>query len=316
MLTRKQYILAKDEATYGVDPTPTEADDAILVSNINFEVLNDFIDFQHVDQYLGKKTGSYLNTVMGARISFDCEVKGEGAALGVAPEIGVLLSACGMSETIVGATSVTYAPHSLAIDDATNDSVTIYYHQDLIRHELNGARGTWTMSGESGKQVIISFTFEGIHVSAVADTQSDITVNDTIPPRLVSATFTIDSFAACVQAFGMDIGNQMAMRECINSADNGISHYGSTDRLPTMTINPETPAIATKDFWEMFEDTDEVAVSMVVGQSSLNRCTFTIPKGVINSSPNYVDRNGILAQDINLNLNYSAGNDEISILFD
>lgn len=253
---------------------------------------------------------------MGARISFDCEVKGEGDALGVAPEIGVLLKACKMSETIVGATSVTYAPHSLAIDDANNESVTIYYHQDLIRHELNGARGTWRMSGESGKQAILSLTFEGTYVSAVADTQSDITVNATIPPRLVSATFTIDSFAACVQAFGIDLGNQMVMKECINSATNGISHYGSTDRLPTMTINPETPAIATKDFWDKFENTSEMAVSMVIGQSSLNRATITIPKAVINASPNYTDRNGILTQDINLNLNYSAGDDEISILFD
>ena len=149
MIYKKQYILAKEEATYGVDPTPTEASNAILCSNIAFNIDSDFIDFQHVSNYMGRKSASYLNTIMTATISFDVELKGEGAALGVAPEIGALLKACQMSETIVGATSVTYAPISLAMDDATNDSVTIYYHQDLIRHEINGARGTWTMSGEA-----------------------------------------------------------------------------------------------------------------------------------------------------------------------
>lgn len=312
---KKQYVLAKIESTYGTDPTPTEAADAILCSNINFELLNDFIDYQHVDRYMGKRSGSYQNFIMGAQISFDVELKGEGAALGVAPEIGVLLRACNWTETIVASTSVTYTPNSLFFSDESAESITIYYNQSGILHEINGARGTWTLSGESGKQVTMTFTFQGLHVSAIDSAQSDITVNTTIPPRLVEAQFTIASYSACVQALTMDNGNELVMRECINEA-NGVKEFGPTDRIPTMNINPETPTLATYDFWNSFENSTEMAVSFRVGTTSLNRATFTIPKAIINSSPNYVDRNNILAQGIDLNLNFDSGNDEISILFD
>ena len=38
MKTRKRYILAKIESTYGVDPTPTAGANAILTSGLNRKI--------------------------------------------------------------------------------------------------------------------------------------------------------------------------------------------------------------------------------------------------------------------------------------
>ena len=62
------------------------------------------------------------------------ELAGSGTA-GTAPRYGALLQACGLSETIVASTSVTYAPVSSAFSSAT-----IYFNNDGIRHILTGCR--------------------------------------------------------------------------------------------------------------------------------------------------------------------------------
>lgn len=314
-LYRRAYILAKIEGTYGTDPVPTEASDAIIISNIAFEVLNNQLTFDHLSPYMGRQAGNFQNNVNGAQISFDVEFKGNGTAVDSPPEIGVLLRACNWTETINAATDVTYSLNSLAFQEESSESITIYYKQSEILHEINGARGTWSMSADAGAQAIFSFTFTGLHQSAVVTTQSALTVTDAIPPRFVESQFTYDSYSACIQNIGIDLGNVVVPRECANDVD-GIKEYGITDRLPTLTINPETPAIATKDFWSLFENTTESAVSFRIGTDTLNRGTFTIPKSVINASPNYVDRNGITAQNITANLQFDSGNDEITIVFD
>ena len=56
---------------------------------------------------------------------------------GTAPKYGAILKACGLSETVSGGDTVTYAPVT-----TPSDSVTLFVNYDGIRHMITGCRGT------------------------------------------------------------------------------------------------------------------------------------------------------------------------------
>ena len=161
LLTRKRLILLESEGTYGTDPTPTGVD-AVLVRDLNITPLqSDTVSRDLVRPYLGASEQLLANTRV--EVTFSVELAGSGAA-GTAPRYGKALLACGMAETVVASTSVTYAPVS-----ASFGSCTIYYNIDGVRHKVTGARGTFTINGAVGEIPTIDFTFTGIY-NAPTDT--------------------------------------------------------------------------------------------------------------------------------------------------
>lgn len=190
-LTKREVILAKVETTYGQDPGLTAAADSILVENPSWS--NE--GARMFERPATRPTMSKLQKVFAGslkKISFECEVKGSGTA-GSAPEIGHLLRACGLSETIVGGTSVTYAPISTAFESAT-----IYYYQDGMLRKLHGCRGTVTLKAEVGGKMMASFEITGHGVcggTATAGAATTITlaatssaVNDTYNGQTITIT--------------------------------------------------------------------------------------------------------------------------------
>src|SRR5258708_6165945 len=98
-----EVILAKTEVTYGTDSTPVVGANAILVRKLDMKTEGlRMADRAAIRGGLGKLQKIYGGQLK--RITFECEVKGSGAA-GTAPEIGPLIEACGFDETIVAATS-------------------------------------------------------------------------------------------------------------------------------------------------------------------------------------------------------------------
>ena len=161
LLTRKRLILLESEGTYGTDPTPTGVD-AVLVRDLNITPLqSDTVSRDLVRPYLGASEQLLANTRV--EVTFSVELAGSGAA-GTAPRYGKALLACGMAETVVASTSVTYAPVS-----ASFGSCTIYYNIDGVRHKVTGARGTFALGGAVGEIPTIDFTFTGIY-NAPTDT--------------------------------------------------------------------------------------------------------------------------------------------------
>lgn len=127
LLSRKRAILAKIETTYGVDPIPTGAANAILMSNITVSPMEmNLQQRNNIKAYLGNNP-SVLAAIY-AKLSFDVEIAGSGAA-GTVPGYGPLLRACGLSETILatavtgtaaagGANSIQFAGTASAVDGA------------------------------------------------------------------------------------------------------------------------------------------------------------------------------------------------------
>jgi hypothetical protein len=142
---QNEVILFKTETTYGTDSVPTAGTNAILVRSVSFapEALR-MIDRGAIRASLGSLQQIYGGEMK--RIQFECEVKGSGAA-GTAPEIGPILKACGLSETVVASTSVTYKPTS-----SNHSSGSLYYYEGGRKlHILTGVRGSMT-SARGGRR--------------------------------------------------------------------------------------------------------------------------------------------------------------------
>lgn len=101
LLARKRVLLAKIETTYGTDPTPTGAANAILVRNMSITPQDaDLSDRDLVRPYIGRS--EQLPAGIRAMVDFEVEIAGAGTA-GTAPGYGPILRACGFSETLTAA---------------------------------------------------------------------------------------------------------------------------------------------------------------------------------------------------------------------
>lgn len=126
LLNRKRLVLAKIETTYGVDPTPTGAANAILVRNLNLTPQeSDFAGRDVVRPYLGRS--EQIPTAIRGMLELEVEMAGVAAA-GVAPGYGPMLRACGFAETLVAvavtgtaqagaASTITLTAGASAVDD-------------------------------------------------------------------------------------------------------------------------------------------------------------------------------------------------------
>lgn len=149
---RKTAILLKLEATYGVDPLPTGAANALLVSNLSVNPLNaQNVDRDLVREYLG--SSEQLVGTAYVEMGFDLELQGSGA-LGVAPAWGPALRACGFAETVAADAYVEYTP---ATDDL--ESATIYWYDDGVLHKGIGGRGSFEIAAGVGERPVLKFRF-------------------------------------------------------------------------------------------------------------------------------------------------------------
>ncbi len=311
MLRDRIVLLAKIESTYGTDATPVAASDSILCSVPEFQPIGRQLDRQNAIATMGRPVP--INIGEGLNIKFSTELKGDGSAPDTPPEIAPLFRACNFTETINVATDVVYAPNSsFGIEDSA-ESLTIYYHQDGIRHILLGARGTFSLELKAGEYGVIHWDFTGLYGGPTTQTLPTLVPNTTLPPRFKNASFTIDSYAAIIENMSIDIANEVVMRPDVNAAT-GIKEWLITDREPKGEVDPDVPAIATKDFWAMWQDTDAVALAATVGEVANNKCAIAAPKLVLDV-PSYGDRQKILTHGLPFSLHPDSGNDEITFTF-
>lgn len=305
MLIRREAILAKVESTYRTDSVPTVTD-AVFVDNQSYGSEARMNERKGV-----KETTAPFQQVYGGRLatlSFDCELKGSGAA-GTAPEIGVLLQGCGMLEVISAGVSVTYTPTS-----SSNDSLTIYYYQDGKRKIMTGARGEASFDLTAGMFGKVSFTFTG-HPGTETDTALiNPTYDSTVPPAFINASFTVDSYAADISALQFSLGNQIAKPDSVKTA-NGYGEIRIAERDVNGTVDPEAVLVATKDFYTQWESGTNVAIDTgVVGGTAGNRYQIQMP-AVAYRNIEESDREGVRTNPITFGAAEVSGDDEVSIVF-
>jgi len=308
MLVKRELILIKIEGAYNTDSVPAAATDAVLISNPSWSHEGARrLDRNHVKSTLDtpkKKYGGSLKSV-----SFDMEMKGSGTA-GTPPEMAAALRACGLDETVVAVTSVTYAPVSTGIESAT-----IYYYQDGKRHIITGCRGNVSFNLTAGEYGVASFNFTG-HIGAVADvTLPAGTFDATEPEPIIGLTsFDIGGFAAEFNVLEFSMNNEILTPASVSAAD-GYGEIRIGGRDVSGSIDPEDELVAVNDFiadWSA--DTENALDTGVIGSTAGNRYQVTMP-AVAYRDLGPGDRDQVRTLQIGFGAGISAGDDEFALVY-
>lgn len=307
MLTRKTVILAKIESSYGVDPTPTVAADALLVKDVDLKVIGEVIERDFLRDALSPL--AFARGMKHAEVTFKTELKGTGTR-GSLPAFGyegVLFKACGMEETVTGATSIVYAPRSSSFQ-----SCTLYVYKDGLLHEMNGCRGSFKITGEVGKYLEVEWALKGLYVTPIDSTPGACTFSTVVPPTLLSAGAVIGAYSMVFSKFEIDIANEIGKRLDANDAT-GLREFMITARKPQGSFDPEVVTEATKSFWADWAAGTQQAFNVgPLGATSGNIIELNAPKAQLKEL-NYGDREGILTYEVPMHLAQNTGNDELTI---
>ena len=309
-LTRKKFLLAKIEATYGTDPSPVAGTNAIQVTNLEVTPIeSDNVQAASYQGFIGNSTRGTLVANKRVSVTFEVELGGSGTA-GTAPAFGPLLQAAGMSEVVVSSTSVTYAGVSSSFSSAT-----LYCFYDGTRHKITGARGTVTFNMTAGQFPTASFQFIGIYNApdgtaastfTVANQAAALEVNDT---NVTTCTFH-GVTSTRLESIDLALNNALTYKETASSQEVLI-----TDRAAGGTAVIEAPAVGTTDFFAKAVAPATAASSIVIGATLGNIVTLNAPQTDITGC-SYGDTNGVISLSMPyLALPTTAGDNEVSLVF-
>ena len=307
-LHRKRSILAKAESSYGSDPTPTGSANYVQVIDLNIEpIVSDEVSRDLIRPYMGNYEVIPANTRVN--VTFDVEMSGSGSA-GTAPKYGAILKACGLSETVVSSTSVTYAPVT-----TPSDSVTLFVNYDGIRHKVTGARGTFSLNCEVNNIPRISFSLTGIFNAPTDTALPTVTVSNQASPLIFkngsTSNFAIFGFAAALQSWNLDFNNEVIYRELVG----GTKEVLITDRRPSGTAVIESVALSSHNFFTDYTGTSTGTNTWLHGTTAGNKVTVSCPQTDL-GQPTYSESDGITM----LNLPFMAtptasANNEFSLVY-
>jgi len=264
-----KILLAKLEATYGVDPVPDAATDAILATEVSLTPMegND-LSRDLETPYLGAQ--GTIPVELHSKLSFKVELSPSGTA-GTAPAWGPLLRACAVAETISVGVSVTYNP----ISDA-HESIALHILIGGTRYVLLGSRGTCKSTVNAQGIPYLEFAFTGLFTqpSEVARGTPDLTAFKK-PQAATNAntpTFTIDGTGFVMRSCALDLGNAVENRFLIGSEGVLI-----TDKAESFETTVEAVALTTFNPFSLAAAQSSIAVNLVHGTGAGKISTLNIP---------------------------------------
>jgi hypothetical protein len=241
-LSKIGLLLAKAEATYGVDPGPTAGTNNIAVARgqVTLDPMGNAMLRDILDQGYARVVGKNTNLAMG--LKFRCELRGNrtdgttadisAGAVGQKIEIDPLLQACDLAPTYTAESGVgvrdgvvSYQP---VIPTTDLQSVTFYFYSQGKLYKITGAKGDLSISLASGKFGYIDFEFKGRFNSVVDSTLGGLspTFLATKPPtwdapvRWVAqaVTMTNASDLVTLNAHGLSNGDQVRFAASVTPA--------------------------------------------------------------------------------------------------
>lgn len=309
-------LLLKAEVTYGTDPTPTGADNAMLIQQgrIRFQAskLVREIDRAH----FGARP--FLLTGRQAFIEFDFEMMGAADAGGAAPIAPILLS-CGHAQSLVADTSATYNVVSSAFSSTTAYfSIPSTDSNGATRHVVTGLRGSIVFTQQinnffKGRAVLQGM--EAVLSNAAFPTMTLTAFQD--PVMIDTATWEVTAddgggaFALDCVELQLDQGNRVQIYETSEQKVQTIVGRDAQGFLrvmaPALTdFNPYALAIARTPV-DIQSEIDGGAEGLI--------CLLSIPQVQLDM-PERIDIDGASGWRIPFSALPSAtGNDEYEIVF-
>ena len=300
-------VLAKLETTYNTDPVPTAAANGILLTNVTLKPMQGKrVERQLIRPFMGSDPALVGGLYMS--LSGSVELQTSGAA-GTAPKWGVLARACGLSETIVAATSVTYAPIS-----SSYESATVYFYMDGTLYKMSGVRGTAKAKLNAIDVPSIDFDLTGLFQIATDTANVNPTLTGFIDPVLSDSvntpTTTINAVNVVMRSFELDLGLKVVPRFLM-----GRDEITITNRAPKISTQFETLPIATFDPFTLAKNRTSIAVNVVHGITAGKIVTLNAPTAQVEMQESFQVQDEIYESPLNITPLPSGanGNNEFSI---
>lgn len=309
---KSKILLVKVETTYGTDPTPTGAANAILAVGVSLVPMEGDDKSRDLElPYFGNQ--GTIPTGLRARIRGRVELVASGDP-DTPPAWGPLLRACGVAETITATDAddeidgdVTYYP----VTDG-HESVTVHFYIGTTRHVLKGARGTGTIRFNAQDLPYFEFDLLGLFATPSDQARPSVDLSDFQKPVLVTTanvpTFTIASKALVMRSFSMTLGNDvqprlLVGREQILIVDKAERVQTTVEALPLADYDPYTTAL------------NQTAVALVIkhGTTSGKSVTLTIPTATQRRPASLEQNQNILEWPLEFSPEPSSGNDQWSL---
>lgn len=322
--TRNTVILAKVETTYGTDPTPTGAANAVLVSNVSANPLNaNNVPRDLIRGYFGGS--EQLVGSAYVELSFDVEFQNGGTA-GTVAAWDALLQACGYA---AGSTLTTPSrvEHAFITDYTLWKSLTLYYHDDGALHKLLGARGSFQLKLGVGDRPVWSFKFIGLYGGVTATANATPTLTGYKAPLVVTDSNTGAVTVGCTYATGalssgteyisnglqIDLGNKLDFNDLLGTAAASGQTVDVSQRDMSGSIELDLSAANEVTFMGYVTANTTQSIGLVHGTTAGFKMLIFMP-AVQFINPKKSEKNGRRLIGFDLRILPSSGNDDLKIV--
>lgn len=309
MVETTKVILAKKETVYGTDAVPTIAANAALTRNFTTEpIVTDTLE-RNLDLPTRGRSKS-ANTNRRQTFGYELELAGSGTA-GTAPAWMEHLEACGMAAPVLAA-GVDAQQKFAGASDVTA-SLTSYHWHGSQRRRVFGARGSYSLDFTAGAYPFAKLDMTGIpHATAVDNTAPGAPVILTrwktpLEVNTVNTDFLLDGFALVLQQFTLDINADVKPRNLV-----GANYVQRGNHAITGTIKGEVPDLLAKNYFDLLDNSSQVAVRLTHGTVAGNIVDLSGANLQI-LKIGLVEEDNVLMFDINYGLNVSVGQDDLLI---
>jgi len=305
--TNKRAMLFVLEGAYNDGTTDPAAINALKLRDLSLTPMTGSdVERKAVRPYYGNSPKAPGEKFVELNIELEAAPSG---AAGTAPKYGDLLRCCGMSEAIVVATSVTYAP----ISD-NEESGVFFVNMDGNLHKGRGARGTVSLTANAGeipywkiKLVALFSPVEAGAIPAGIDVSSwldSLVVNNTN-----TETLTFMGTECSFSKFSFDVAADVSQKNVVGNL--GVEIVG---RKPSGSISIEDPGVSGKNFFDSHEKAEYGTCVLTHGKTAGNIIEVTMSK-VSHEAPSYGDNKGTQMLDMKYTPEPISGNDEYAIVF-
>lgn len=305
LLKRKRVLAAKIESTPGTAETLTSSDAAFNAYDVMIQTETE------MEQREGQGSFGMRPSVAGGykgKITFKHDASWDGTATEPA-WADTFLPACGWVKSGQVYTPRTEAP-------GTNvKTLTMAVYIDGMRKMLRGCMGTFKWNCPTGKTAFLEFEFTGVWESPTDTAIIAPTYPTVAPLRYASSTTTWNSVDLHLESLVLDSGNTILLRESAGTAAGFLAAI-VTNRICTITGNPESKLVATQDRYGKLLDYSEHALTFDLDGPTNSKITIAAPKAQI-TSISEADRERLVVDDITwqCNANGSTPDQEVSITF-
>lgn len=318
---RLQGLLAKEESSYGTDPTPTAMANGVRTVGDVFGSITP--EFAFPNRREDVTSNSLIKAPPGTprgrivTLDFEVELKGAGAAYSSStptrPEVDPLLMACGMSRTHVDTGSsetVTYA-----MTDTGHSSCTIWGYGAKKLYKIVGCRGSFAWDVVAGGLGRLRFQMQGLLSTAPTNAAvPSITYSSVESPAAVGIGLALtpsggSEWTPEVGQVTVMSGGEFVRLDDVNAAD-GVGGFFAPSLAPMVRIPARVVDLTDYPAYALAAAATAHTIDLAVGGTQYNQVDLDVNAAYLVNDPGHGEDNGFGAYD----LEYEC--QDLAIVFD